>query len=53
MVEDSELLIVIGDRSCSNIMIYNATVLTCILPQSGRGTVDIMVSSCNNRVIAT
>ena len=45
MVEDSELEIEIGNELCSNIMIHNATVLTCIPPQSGSGTVDIMVSS--------
>ena len=45
MVEDSELEIVIGDGLCSNIIIHNATMLTCIPPQSGSGTVDIMVSS--------
>ena len=47
MVEDIDLEVEIGDRLCSNIMIYNATVLTCMPPQSGSGTVDIMVSSIN------
>ena len=45
MVELSEVEIKIGDRSCSNIMIHNATVLTCMPPQSGSGTVDIIVST--------
>ena len=45
MVEDSELEITIGDGFCSRIMIHNATVLTCVPPQSGSGTVDIIVSS--------
>ena len=45
MVEVSEVEIKIGDRSCSDIVIHNATVFTCMPPQSGSGTVDIMVSS--------
>ena len=45
MVEDSELEIEIGDGLCSNIMVHSATVLTCMPPQSGSDTVDIMVST--------
>ena len=45
MVEYSELEITVGDGLCSSIMVHNVTVLTCVPPQSGSGTVDIIVSS--------
>ena len=44
-VDESELEIEVGDGSCTNIVIHNATLITCMPPQSGSGTVDIIVSS--------
>ena len=43
MVDDSELEITIGDGLCSSIMIHNATILTCVPPQSLSGTFNVTV----------
>ena len=43
VVNETEVLITVGDRSC-DVITYSTTVISCIPPQSGSGTLNIVVS---------
>ena len=43
VVDQSEVRVTVDDGSC-DIISYTSTVISCIPPQSGVGTVSIMVS---------
>ena len=43
MVDQSEVRVTVGDRPC-DITSYTASAISCVPPQSGSGTVDIVVS---------
>ena len=43
MVDQSEVRVTVGDRSC-DITSYTNTMISCVPPQSGSGIVNITVS---------
>ena len=51
MVNQSEVTIKIGENSTCNITSYSSTAISCVPPQSGTGTVSIVVSFAYKTVV--
>ena len=45
VVDQGEVIIRIGNAGTCNIVSYSSTVISCVPPQSGVGTLNVVVSS--------